>query len=92
MQENPLRNYGEMLKGFREDNCLTQQQVANELGVTKMTVSNWERGINIPRPEKREALKYLYNMPPEADVFNSLRMYSKEELIQIVMNLLERKG
>ncbi len=68
MQNNPLRAYGEMLKCFREDNMLTQQEVANYLSVTKMTVSNWERGINIPRPDKRFALEVLYHMPPESNV------------------------
>lgn len=88
--EIALKSYGEMLKGFREDNCMTQLQVAHELGVTKMTVSNWERGVKLPKPEHRKLLRFLYNMPPEADVVQYVRMYSKEELVQIVMNFLDR--
>ncbi len=90
MRKNPLRNYGEMLKGFRLDTYKTQAEIAKSLGVSVMTVSNWESGRTLPSKEAREALKVIYSMPPEATVFNSLDMYSKEELKEMLYDLLEK--
>jgi transcriptional regulator with XRE-family HTH domain len=91
MQRNPLKAYGQMLKGFREDLYLTQATVAELVGVDKMTISNWENGRRLPRPNHRAVLMRIYNMPPEADLLSCLRMYSKEELMEIVVDLLERR-
>ncbi|WP_013334720.1 helix-turn-helix transcriptional regulator [Gloeothece verrucosa] len=45
-----------MLK-LREKAGLTQRQVANELGVTDQTVSNWETGQRKPRLSSTQWLK-----------------------------------
>jgi DNA-binding XRE family transcriptional regulator len=37
------------LMNVRKRAGLTQQQFANLLGVTISTVSNWERGVQVPR-------------------------------------------
>lgn len=37
----------------------SQKDMASRLGVTWLTVSNWERGRNIPQPAHREALDRL---------------------------------
>jgi ATP/maltotriose-dependent transcriptional regulator MalT len=41
--------FGEMLKGFRGRAGLTQEDLANALGVTRVTVSAWERSEYLPR-------------------------------------------
>lgn len=92
MQENPLLNYGKMLQGFRVDMFMSKTEVAQALGVTITSITNWENGVKLPRPEHRKAMAKMYRMPPEADLLSALRMYSKEELVLIVANLLERKG
>src|SRR5581483_8466403 len=48
-QEEPF--FGELLKAFRQQKKLTQQQVAERLGVTRETVSLWERGNYKPEAE-----------------------------------------
>ncbi len=90
MKENPLISYGLMLKGFREDNYLTQQEVAEVLDVTKMTISNWENARRIPNRDYRNRLRRLYNMPPEADLLGCLKMYSKDELVEILMSFIDK--
>ena len=37
------------LKAWRKQQRITQQQLADILGCTKITVSNWERGARIPK-------------------------------------------
>lgn len=40
--------FNTLIKERRDDLQLTQQQVADELHVTRQTVSNWEKGKNFP--------------------------------------------
>lgn len=42
---------------LRESLGFTQRQIAEALGVTDQTVSNWERGIHIPRLTLRQTVK-----------------------------------
>ncbi len=44
-----MAGVGEKLKQRRELLKLTQQQVADELGVTVTTVKTWEAGRHIPK-------------------------------------------
>jgi transcriptional regulator with XRE-family HTH domain len=37
------------LKQYRDDNGLTQPALAEQLGVTKATISRWESGTRSPR-------------------------------------------
>lgn len=41
-------NFGEKLHQLRTDNHLTQQDVANRLGMTKSNISYYESGIKTP--------------------------------------------
>jgi transcriptional regulator with XRE-family HTH domain len=44
------------IRAARQRRGLTQQQVADKLGVTKATVSGWECGYNDPAPRAAIAL------------------------------------
>ena len=49
--------------GFRDvrKNCnLTQKEVAEKLGTTRVTVARWECGINSPRLKTIKKLSKLY--------------------------------
>lgn len=35
----------EIIRKYRKEACLTQEQVANYLGVTAPAVNKWERGV-----------------------------------------------
>lgn len=39
---------GEFIKKLRQDNNLTQKDLAKKYNVTYQAVSKWERGLNIP--------------------------------------------
>lgn len=34
------------IKRLRNERCLSQEQLADQLGVTRQTVSNWELGVS----------------------------------------------
>ena len=58
-----------MRKAWRETAGLTLEQVADELGVTKMTVWRWETGERTPRGEHRmEYSRLLRAMKDSVDV------------------------
>ena len=40
--------FGKTLKNLRLQNCLTQAQLANRLGVTKSVISAYETGLRMP--------------------------------------------
>lgn len=41
-------NFGEEIKRIRQEKCLTQEQFAARLNVTRQAVSNWENNKNLP--------------------------------------------
>lgn len=43
--------FSKRVRKLRSQLCITQQDLAAALGVTMMTVSRWERGLNKPRGE-----------------------------------------
>ncbi len=48
MDRNDLSSFGTVLKAFRTRRCLTQQQLAQRLGVRRNTIGTWERGDFLP--------------------------------------------
>lgn len=56
------------IKGARIERNMTQSQVGKEMGVTKDTISNWERGKTSPTGNQLLKLCELYNVSP-SDIF-----------------------
>ena len=52
------------LRREREWRSLSQQQVAEYIGTTPLSVGRWERGIVQPGPHFRRALCTLFNKNP----------------------------
>ncbi|HFI0084582.1 TPA: helix-turn-helix transcriptional regulator, partial [Streptococcus suis] len=44
------------LKKLRQEKKLTQEELASEIGVSKMTVSNWENNKHAIKSDKAQAL------------------------------------
>ena len=53
------------LRKARRDADLTQAYVANTLGVTQSTVSNWENGIGEPDEKQIKRLATMYGLKPK---------------------------
>lgn len=47
------------IKAIREEFRLTQEQLAQKLGVTTFTVRRWEKGISKPSPLAQKAIENL---------------------------------
>ena len=59
------KSLGEVLKKYRTDNKMTQEFVAESLGVSRQAVSKWEQGISEPSTSNMIALAKLYVITPE---------------------------
>ena len=49
--------FSENLRKIRKENNLSQEQLADELGVSRQAISKWESGAAYPEMEKIIALK-----------------------------------
>lgn len=55
-------NYGIFFKNARRESGLTQQQVADKMGIRQSNVSDWENDISRPEYEKLVELSKLYGV------------------------------
>lgn len=56
--------HGRRLKGLREAVGLSQEQLAEAVGVSKGQVSRWENGVNSPGGEKLTQLATILRVSP----------------------------
>lgn len=59
------KSLGEILKSYRMERKMTQEFVAESLGVSRQAVSKWEQGKSDPSTSNLLALAKLYQIPPE---------------------------
>ena len=52
-------NYSEMIKLIREKLLLTQQELAELLGVSFVTLNRWENGVHEPTMKVKRKIKEL---------------------------------
>lgn len=57
-----IQNFNISLKAARINQNLTQQQVANMLGVSKHTIINWERKKTTPSQATLFMLSHIYDI------------------------------
>lgn len=55
-------NLSENLKRIRKDNNLSQEQLADKLGVSRQSVSKWESGLAYPEMDKVLQICKLFNL------------------------------
>lgn len=55
-------NFAERIKELRTETGLTQEQLAEKAGATRMTVIRWERGDNIPTEDNLLFLARLFKV------------------------------
>lgn len=64
-KDSTKKSLGEVLKQYREESKMTQEFVAESLGVSRQTVSKWENGVNDPSTSNLIALSKLFQISPE---------------------------
>ncbi len=64
-QEEIRKTLGETLKELRTERSMTQEFVAESLGVSRQAVSKWENGSSEPSTSNLVAIAKLYEISPE---------------------------
>lgn len=59
------KTLGEVLKKHRNENKMTQEFVAETIGVSRQAVSKWESGKSDPSTSNMVALAKLFGISPE---------------------------
>lgn len=59
------------LASARVNAGLTQDQASQEIGVTKKTLSNWERGVTVPSTDKIDVICNTYGVSYDNLIFLS---------------------
>lgn len=87
MQVNK-KEVGHRISELRKSKNLTMEQLADSVGASgKSTVSTWEKGITLPRPEFLQQLAKIFDVSIDYLRFGSLRHY----LISLVVNDLHQE-
>lgn len=53
-------DYSILIKEYREKVCITQEELAKQLGVSFVSVNRWEKGHFTPTMKIRRKLKSLF--------------------------------
>ena len=57
--------FGQQLRVWRRRRLLTQQGLADRLGVSSLTVQRWELDRNVPRPTHQSGLVEALGLSPD---------------------------
>lgn len=83
-------NIGKYIKKLRKENNLSQEKLADKLGVTYQAVSKWERGLNLPDMTTLKEMSNLFNVNID-DIINgesSKKTKSNNKIYIIVIIIL----
>ena len=58
--------FGENLQKLRKEKGISQEQLAEQLGVTRQSVSKWESGASYPEMDKIVALCNMFHCDMDA--------------------------
>lgn len=72
-------NFSENLKKIRKDNNLSQEQLAEELGVSRQAISKWESALAYPEMDKIIALSDKFNLNIDDLLHKDIREIKGEE-------------
>lgn len=79
---------GENILKLRKQNGLSQEQLGEQIDVTRQTISNWELGETSPNPEQLKQLSKVFNISIDELLDNE----AKEILMEKVSNTEKLAG
>ena len=79
-----MKFYKELFKTMRESAQMTQEELANTIGVTRQAVQQWEDGTSRPRPAKVYAAAKALGIPV-SDI-SDLNLRGNAEKKDILLN------
>ena len=83
-------NFSENLKKIRKDNNLSQEQLAEQLGVSRQSVSKWESGQAYPEMDKMLQLCQLFNLNIDDLLNQDIKEVNNNKQAKINVNKIKR--
>lgn len=89
---------GEKIYNLRKAKKLSQEQLAEEIGVSRQTISNWELGETFPNPEQLKLLSRTLNISIDELLDNDIntvlveKVSNTEKLAGIIIKILKFVG
>lgn len=89
---------GSKIFELRKKNNLSQEQLGEQVNVTRQTISNWELGETAPNPEQLKLLSKTLNISIDELLDNDIkhvlveRVSNTEKLAGIVIKILKFLG
>jgi len=74
-----MNKFSENLKKIRKDNHLSQEQLADEIGVSRQAISKWESAVAYPETDKIIALCEKFNLNIDDLLHKDIREVKGEE-------------
>lgn len=87
MPENII---GSQIKKLRGRFRMSQPQLADKIGVSKQTVSNWETGLKSPRMGKVQQLSDLFDVSINYIIKGEEDNFNTEKQISYFVKMLDR--
>lgn len=78
---------GQFIKKIREENKLTQKELADKLGVTFQAVSKWENGKNVPDISILKEMSKMFNIDID-EILDGEKKDKKKNLYPLFLVLL----
>lgn len=89
---------GENIYNLRKEKKLSQEQLAEQIGVSRQTISNWELGETAPNPEQLKLLSKTLNISIDELLNNDVntvlveKISNTEKLAGIIIKILKFIG
>ncbi|VDG72442.1 transcriptional regulator [Clostridium carnis] len=72
-------NFSEQIKKIRVDKGITQQEMANNLGISRQAISNWENDRNLPDIEMIIKIAQVFNLTLDELILGGIDMNNMTE-------------
>lgn len=72
-------NFSEQIKKIRTNNKITQQQMADKLGISRQAISNWENDRNLPDIEMLITIAQVFNITLDELILGGIDMNNMTE-------------
>jgi len=79
-------NLSENLKRIRKENNLSQEQLAEELGVSRQSVSKWESGVSYPEMDKVLQIAKMFNLNIDDLLNQDIKEVNSEKQSKLAIN------
>ena len=87
MKGDAKMQLGNNIYNLRKENGLSQEKLAEQIIVTRQTISNWELGVTSPNPEQLILLSKVLNKSIDELVGNEVEFTKSKENDESIKNL-----